>query len=61
MRTKEIGYIIIGLAIVLFYLYGAGVLVSWILSGIFNIHVEWYFGTLLYILFGNITDFAPNR
>lgn len=58
MRYKELSYIIIGLAIVLLYLYGAGILVSWILNGIFNIHVEWYFGTLLYILFGNITDFA---
>lgn len=61
MRTKEIAYIIIGLAIVLFYLYGAGVLVSWILGGIFNIQVEWYFGTLLYILFGNITNFDSSR
>lgn len=58
MRTKEAAYIIIGIVIVLFYLYGAGILVSWILSGIFNIQVEWYFGTLLYILFGNITDLA---
>ena len=58
MRAKEAAYIIIGLLIVLFYLYGAGVAVSWIISGIFNIHVDWYFGTLLYILFGNITDLA---
>lgn len=58
MRTREIGYIILGLVIVLLYLYGAGILVSWILGGIFNVHVEWYFGTLLYILFGNITDLA---
>ena len=55
---REIAYIIIGLAIVLLYLYGAGILVSWILGGIFNIQVEWYFGTSLYILFGNITDLA---
>lgn len=58
MRTKEAAYIIIGLVIVLLYLYGAGILVSWIISGIFNIQVKWYFGTLLYILFGNITDLA---
>lgn len=61
MRTKEIAYIIIGLAIVLFYLYGAGILVSWAIGGIFNVHVEWYFGTILYILFGNITNFDSSR
>ena len=54
MRAKEAAYIIIGLLIVLFYLYGVGITVSWIIGGIFNIHVDWYFGTLLYILFGNI-------
>lgn len=58
---REIAYIIIGLAIVLFYLYGAGILVSWLISGIFNIHVEWYLGTLLFILFGNITNFDSSR
>ena len=58
MKAKEAAYIIIGLLIVLFYLYGIGIIVSWVISGIFNIHVKWYFGTLIYILFGNITDLA---
>ena len=61
MRAKEAAYIIIGLLIVLLYLYGAGILVSWIIGGIFNIHVEWYLGTLLFILFGNITNFDSSR
>lgn len=56
MKTEEIAYAIIGLLLVLLYLYGVGVIISWAIGGIFGTNVEWYFGTILYVFFGNITD-----
>lgn len=61
MTYKELSYIIIGLAIALFYLYGVGVIISWAIGGIFKTSVEWYFGTILYVFFGNITDVVSNQ
>lgn len=56
MSYKEISYIIIGLLLVSSYLYGVGVIISWAIGGVFKTSVEWYFGTVLYVFFGNITD-----
>ena len=60
MKQKEILYFILMLLFVFLYLYGAGVIISWAIGGALGVNVKWYFGTILYVFFGNTTDLASN-